>query len=191
MPKFRKKPVVVEARQFTSNMTYKDVNDIVHWCGGFFHTDNEGVTIGIKTLEDKSYSYHYASLGDWIIKGVAGEFYPCKPDIFEATYELVNEEAAPAPPPHKGPWHVEQNTESTYYHVVNTPPGVYGASAFASYNEAEAIAVRDALNRLAAGASAPTPEPKEVMCRFHRYAIETVCLDCKELRAKKLNAQTT
>lgn len=39
----------------------------------------------------------------------------------------------------------------------------------------------------AAGPSAPTPELKEVMCNFHRYAIETVCLDCKALRAKRLD----
>lgn len=45
----------------------------------------------IKTLEDANGSVHYASIGDWIIKGVNGEFYPCKPDIFEKTYEPVSE----------------------------------------------------------------------------------------------------
>ena len=43
----------------------------------------------IKTLEDTSESYHYVSPGDWVITGVKGEKYACKPDIFEQTYEPV------------------------------------------------------------------------------------------------------
>ena len=52
----------------------------------------------IPTLEDglDKRAKHVASIGDWVIKGVKGEFYPCKPDIFELTYEPVN--AAPTPP---------------------------------------------------------------------------------------------
>lgn len=77
---YRKKPVVIEAIQWTGN----NLNEIVMFtekhnlqCG-----ENE---LKIKTLEGNM----IASLGDYIIKGVKGEFYPCKPDIFEQTYEEV------------------------------------------------------------------------------------------------------
>lgn len=80
MAKFRKKPVVIEAVQWTG----KNLNEI------FSFTDSEAITndflenyLEIETLE----GVMKASKGDWIIKGVKGEFYPCKPDIFEATYE--------------------------------------------------------------------------------------------------------
>jgi hypothetical protein len=58
---------------------------ISEWCGG--QPDNEN-GIAIKTLE----GVMRGDMGDWIIKGVKGEFYPCKPDIFEATYESVASE---------------------------------------------------------------------------------------------------
>lgn len=86
--KFRKKPVVIEARQFETNNVGGDghMYSIVEWvesCGGFAWHD--GTDIFIPTLE----GVMRASVGDWIIKGVSGEFYPCKPDIFEKTYEAV------------------------------------------------------------------------------------------------------
>lgn len=59
--RYRKKPVVISAYQ-------TDVETVIH------------------TLEGDM----KANVGDWIIEGVKGEMYPCKPDIFEATYELVN-----------------------------------------------------------------------------------------------------
>jgi hypothetical protein len=80
MEKYRKKPVVIEA---------------VQW---FWPNETEGVCVNsvneperqgyIDTLEGRL----IVSDGDWIIRGVNGEFYPCKPDIFEKTYELVDEE---------------------------------------------------------------------------------------------------
>jgi hypothetical protein len=87
--KFRKKPVVIEAVQWTgdnlievirhtgqnasaSHYKWEEYEDIVR---------HEGLKI--YTLEGPL----MASIGDWIIKGVQGEFYPCKPDIFEATYD--------------------------------------------------------------------------------------------------------
>ncbi len=89
MAKYRKKPVVVEAQQFTD-----DAAGILLalWCGGKYFSGATSDTrfspvIYIETLE----GLMEARLGDWIIKGVQGEFYPCKPDIFEATYELVEE----------------------------------------------------------------------------------------------------
>jgi hypothetical protein len=85
--KFRKKPVVIEATQFTG-----DNGDAIAAFMGCQHPfiENGGLMIG--TLE----GVHRANPGDWIIKGVKGEFYPCKPDIFAATYEpaqdIANEE---------------------------------------------------------------------------------------------------
>jgi len=82
MPMFRKKPVVIEARQFDG----KNGMDLCAWIGGSEHgEDLFGDTIEIVTLEGTM----TASVNDWIIKGVKGEFYPCKPEIFAATYETV------------------------------------------------------------------------------------------------------
>lgn len=90
--KYRKKPVVIEARQFIPGGGVPD-NALADWCGGtFFLTAPFGArhkpVIEIPTPE----GVMTASAGDWIIKGVQGEFYPCKPDIFEATYEPVTDE---------------------------------------------------------------------------------------------------
>ena len=80
MPQFRKKPVVIEARQFSEIV---DGSVLCSWCGG--SNDKRPVEIQIVTLEGTM----TAEIGDWIIKGVKGEFYPCKPDIFAATYDAV------------------------------------------------------------------------------------------------------
>lgn len=80
--KFRKKPVVIEAIQYTG----ENGLDIAIFCKGT-PLKTFGDSIIIPTLE----GHHRADAGDWIIKGVKGEFYPCKPDIFEATYEAVSE----------------------------------------------------------------------------------------------------
>ena len=77
--KYRKKPVEIEARQFTDS---RDWMDVVQWCGGALGSDGR---LEISTLE----GVMKAEIDDWIIRGVQGEFYPCKPDIFEATYEAV------------------------------------------------------------------------------------------------------
>ena len=81
MEKYRKKPVVVEAVQWTGE-NVKEVLDFMEW-RNVAHDATLGLTIN--TLEGN----HHASPGDWIIKGVQGEFYPCKPEIFEKTYEKV------------------------------------------------------------------------------------------------------
>ena len=84
MPMFRKKPVVIEARYLDPDGEAEDWNTILKWCSGRASQNMEwGPHIEIDTLEGT----HAALPGDWIIRGVAGEFYPCKPDIFEATYE--------------------------------------------------------------------------------------------------------
>ena len=89
--KFRKRPVVIEAIQFETNNEVGDVNmnHVVGWINrNGAKSRHDGTDIYIETLEGEM----RASCGDWIIKGVKGEFYPCKPDIFEATYEPVREE---------------------------------------------------------------------------------------------------
>jgi hypothetical protein len=85
---YRKKSVVIEAIQYTG--TYDSFCEIQNFVGESFIPYQMLVTddksIGIKTLEGN----HTALVGDFIIKGVNREFYPCKPDIFEKTYEEVN-----------------------------------------------------------------------------------------------------
>jgi hypothetical protein len=88
MPIFRKKPVEIEARQYLNDASSYE---LLHWINeGQYATRKQfanwanGV-LTVPTLEGE----HIASVGDWIIKGVAGEFYPCKPDIFAATYDAV------------------------------------------------------------------------------------------------------
>lgn len=81
MPKFRKKPVVIDAWKFDGSWT--SARPIVDKSGDMAWTPSNGGEIEIRTLEGTM----TASAGDWIICGVKGEFYPCKPSIFEATYE--------------------------------------------------------------------------------------------------------
>lgn len=80
---YRKRPVVIEAVRWTGD-NIKEVLDFMKWRNAD-HDERNGLVI--HTLEGN----HHASPGDWIIKGVAGEFYPCKPEIFESTYEAVGE----------------------------------------------------------------------------------------------------
>lgn len=88
MAKYRKKPVVIEAWQWNGS-TLSDANNFVIDYKMPFPAlvgclkNMTGLII--PTLEGD----HVAQKGDWILKGVAGEYYPCKPDIFEATYEKV------------------------------------------------------------------------------------------------------
>lgn len=82
--KYRKKPVVIDAEKFDGS--YDSAKLIVAWSCGACTADNGDGTLSVVTAEGTM----KANPGDWIIKGVKGEFYPCKPDIFEATYELVD-----------------------------------------------------------------------------------------------------
>lgn len=93
--KVRKKPVIVEAMLWTGNNLH-DIKQFVGKALCINYVDVVTLTgiekkisgIGIRTLEGD----HIARIGDYIIKGVHGEFYPCKPDIFMETYEIVNED---------------------------------------------------------------------------------------------------
>ena len=90
---YRKKPVVVEAIQWTG----KNLQELKNFVGDSLEYDvmdaawevGKGpviVNVRIQTLE----GIHHASVGDFIIKGIRGEFYPCKPDIFAKTYESAS-----------------------------------------------------------------------------------------------------
>jgi hypothetical protein len=90
--KFRKKPVVIDAVQFKFNDT--SIAELEAFCGDALGNirkehDMSPAEAEIGTLEDGVHLTvkHIATEGDWIIRGVQGEFYACKPDIFEATYE--------------------------------------------------------------------------------------------------------
>jgi hypothetical protein len=76
MPRYRKKPVVIEAVQFNKLGDHPAV----------VATDESPTGFGIYTLEHTAIK-HEVTPGDWIITGVAGEIYACKPDIFAATYD--------------------------------------------------------------------------------------------------------
>lgn len=91
--KYRKKPVIIEAMQFTEDAV--DYGELDAWLADqvgrdkfMFHVSPHRTSLLIQTLEGTM----VASPGDWVIKGVQGEFYPCKPDIFEATYEAVTDD---------------------------------------------------------------------------------------------------
>jgi hypothetical protein len=80
MPQFRKKPIVIEALQWTGD-NHQEMVDFMGTADFGFEMGSR--SIFIKTLEGEM----KASPGDWIIKGIKGEFYPCKPDIFDLTYD--------------------------------------------------------------------------------------------------------
>lgn len=82
--KFRKRPVVIEAVKW-DGFNFEEIRRFVGInCG--LRGSYKNPDLVIYTLEGD----HHASVGDYIIKGVQGEFYPCKPDIFEETYERVD-----------------------------------------------------------------------------------------------------
>lgn len=89
MAKYRKKPVVIEAVIWEG---WKSQDDIRKFNGGqnwtmTVHRLTNTYSLNIPTLE----GVMLANEGDYIIKGIAGEFYPCKPDIFNNSYEVVRD----------------------------------------------------------------------------------------------------
>lgn len=101
MGKFRKKPIVIEAVQY--HFTQESNREIIEWtrgsktpasldtevrnCSDKYPEGFDYPVLGIATLEGMM----NVRDGDWVIQGVNGEFYPCKPNIFEKTYEKVEE----------------------------------------------------------------------------------------------------
>jgi len=84
MPKYRKKPVVIDAVQFIG-CNLKEMEDFIGVDYTVDFTKGKTAVLIIPTLEGD----HEAHDGDFIIRGIAGEYYPCKPDIFNKTYELA------------------------------------------------------------------------------------------------------
>ena len=92
--KYRKKPVEIEAMQLTET----NAAEVKRWVESFYHLPvvmrggpgggSKGATLIIRTLEGD----HEASVGDQVIRGIQDEAYPCKPDIFDATYEAVSDD---------------------------------------------------------------------------------------------------
>lgn len=97
---YRKKPVVVDAFQYNGNLRNPDgeyhipiwvaaafMAGIIHYGYDIKDADEAELKLYIDTLEGA----HHVSVGDYVIRGVDGELYPCKQDIFEKTYEKVEE----------------------------------------------------------------------------------------------------
>lgn len=100
MSKFRKKPVVIEAHQWDG--TAAGATPIIDWILSAEGTARYTCSDPDRCAEHNGDTPHYLSidtlegtmvahLGYWVIRGVAGEFYPCKPDIFDQSYEPVDE----------------------------------------------------------------------------------------------------
>jgi hypothetical protein len=92
--KFRKKPVVIDAVRYIGSGNVEPRGAVPVWLWealekGIAHGTNFSDPFILETLEGPL----TVSKGDWIIRGVKGELYPCKPDIFDATYEPVDDEA--------------------------------------------------------------------------------------------------
>ncbi len=85
--KFQRRPVIIETILYTGNA--ENISTLHAWCGAYL---DEHADLIIPTLEDGSAQQikHAAQVGDYIIQGVAGEFYPCKPEIFHQTYIKVD-----------------------------------------------------------------------------------------------------
>lgn len=90
--KYKKKPVVIEAFKYDGDFVYQNGEAYVpYWAlealenGIMFYGGEPPCELYINTLEGK----HHVTVGDYVIKGVKGELYPCKPDIFEMTYTTV------------------------------------------------------------------------------------------------------
>lgn len=97
MTLYRKKPVVIEAKQWNGENADEIQTFLFDGNQHAAHGWVKGQYVEIGTLE----GLMVASIGDWIIKGVAGEFYPCKPEIFAATYDEVPQAPSSTLPPHQ------------------------------------------------------------------------------------------
>lgn len=97
MTSYRKKPVVIEAKQWNGENADEIQTFLFDGNQHAAHGWVKGQYVEIGTLE----GLMVASIGDWIIKGVAGEFYPCKPEIFAATYDEVPQAPNSTLPPYQ------------------------------------------------------------------------------------------
>lgn len=152
MSKYRKKPVIIDAIQWTGH-NWDDVCDFVpvpEIAQGVEFSPPDEMHIRINTLEGEM----TAKIGDFIIRGIKGEFYPCRADIFEATYEAVEESAEPAPPTVRELTRAERIATTAEIIPLSRPP--FNAMEIPAMAEI----VRHALAYAAARGYAPDPEPK-------------------------------
>lgn len=99
---YRKRPVSVEARQ--TGIDYDEDGSVFAWCGGRLLCPDDANDEPIRSDEflfiiDTLEGPLWVTSGDWVIRGVSGEFYPCKSEIFEETYEPTTERASEVIPP--------------------------------------------------------------------------------------------
>lgn len=105
MARYRKKPVEIDAVQWTEDVSMRELIDFTNGLVKLNDVDRDFHVYD--RLHDTWVQFQY---GDWIIKGVQGEFYPCRDDVFAATYEAVTADAADsdttcdAQPPETGTW---------------------------------------------------------------------------------------
>lgn len=88
--KYRKKPIIIEAEQYQPFEKIEGVTEVIEetWMPGYITPKRTVIRAFIHTLEGDM----QISVGDFIVTGIRGEKYPCKPDIFEQTYDPVNED---------------------------------------------------------------------------------------------------
>lgn len=136
MAKYRKKPVEIEAFRWTGGPDQAEdpewIIEKIKSGDVWFYAEERGTFMQIQTLE----GVMQATPGDWIIQGVKGEIYPCKPDIFEATYEPVPEDIP------QMRWDIAvENAKFMLEEYKKIPTGVFGAvwiaQAIARYEKGE------------------------------------------------------
>jgi hypothetical protein len=161
--RFRKKPVVIEAMQLIDDL--RNHTAIATWItlnGGDVDVPFAEPCLYILTLEGRM----RAGIGDWIIKGVANEFYPCKDAIFRETYEAAGNDAASVPLPawadlselDKGAallFLSKRENEGTEYAIENYPARYFDHPALTALDDRDAsehaISVQDDADALLAG----------------------------------------
>lgn len=148
--RYRKRPVVIEAMRYT----IESRDAVIAWSGATGSAvDDDGAEydlqhIRIPTLEGTM----RADLGDWIIRGVAGEFYPCKPEIFEATYVFAGQRSDPDPvpvPPQSGYLLQRWTLQATMPGVIYADDGSGAGTAIGEFSDhllaADAVCAHNAV----------------------------------------------
>lgn len=163
MSLYRKKPVTVEARQLVDDLhNHADIAAWIESAGGQALIPFAEPCLYIETLEGRM----RADIGDWIIKGVKGEFYPCKPDIFEATYESAD---APAASPELATAVAAASDTRTYGEIFQR---AHGGDSWANLGPAGQACVQ-------AGAEAVA---MDVMRRWHPPELAAAMAENRQLR---------
>lgn len=153
MKQYRKKPVIIEAIQFVDGVDR--ILEIQEFAGKetirVDYKDTNNPTLKIDTLE----GVMTASVGDYIIKGVQGEFYPCKPDIFEKTYEETQPKQSI----------IDRATNYAYMVAGGSPGIVLAGESYQRGAEDEHRLLTEWLNP----AEELPKEGEEVLCIIHRH----------------------